>query len=170
MLINPLNYKITDLNHLAPEKGRLLIAEPFMIDNYFKRSVVLLTNYSENEAIGFILNKPLKTSLNELMPSIFKNFDAPVFMGGPVEPSSLFFIHTLGTLLENSKHISGNIFFGGNFEQLKTMLTNNKVEPSQIMFFMRYSGWSAEQLKEEIATDSWLISAINTSIFNKKTL
>lgn len=170
MILNPLNYKIADLNNLTPEKGVLLIAEPFMVDSYFKRAVVLISSYSEKEVTGFILNKPLKTSLCDIIPNEFKNFDVPIYLGGPVETSSLFFIHTLGNLLEDSKHISGNIFWGGNFEQLKIMINNNEVDKSQIMFFMGYSGWSVAQLNDEIKEDSWLISNINTPIFNKKTL
>jgi len=96
MILNPLNYKITDLNNLIPEKGVLLIAEPFMVDSYFKRAVVLLTSYSEKEVSGFILNKPLKTSLCDIIPNEFENFDVPIYLGGPVDSSSLFFIHTLG--------------------------------------------------------------------------
>lgn len=170
MILNPLDYKIAELNQLTPEKGRLLIAEPFMDDNYFKRAVVLLTHYSDKEVTGFILNKPLKTLLIDVLPNVFPNFNVPIYLGGPVDSSSLYFIHTLGTLLENSKHISGNIFFGGNFEQLQEMIAQNKIKPNQIMFFMGYAGWSSELLNQEIKSDSWLISNINTPIFNEEKL
>ena len=68
MILNPLDYKIADLNKIEPEKGRLLIAEPFMADSYFKRSVVLLAAYSDNDVVGFILNKPLHTTLDKVLP------------------------------------------------------------------------------------------------------
>lgn len=170
MILNPLDYKIADLNKIEPEKGRLLISEPFMADSYFKRSVVLLAAYSDNDVVGFILNKPLQTTLNIILPSEINNDKFPVYLGGPVETSSLHFIHTLGTALEESKHISGNLFWGGNFEQLKKMINNNEVAPTEVMFFTGYSGWSKEQLNDEINEDSWLISNINTKIFNKKNL
>lgn len=170
MILNPLDYKISDLNKIEPEKGRLLIAEPFMTDTYFKRSVVLLAAYSDNDVVGFILNKPLQTTLDKVLPSEINNDKFAIYLGGPVETSSLHFIHTLGTVLEESKHISGNLFWGGNFEQLKTMINNNEVAPTEIMFFTGYSGWSKEQLNNEINEDSWLISNINTKIFNKKNL
>lgn len=170
MILNPLDYKIADLNKIEPEKGRLLIAEPFMADSYFKRSVVLLAAYSDNDVVGFILNKPLHTTLDKVLPSEINNDKFGVYLGGPVETSSLHFIHTLGTALEESKHISGNLFWGGNFEQLKKMINNNEVAPTEIMFFTGYSGWSKEQLTNEINEDSWLISNINTKIFNKKNL
>lgn len=170
MILNPLDYKIANLNKIEPEKGRLLIAEPFMVDSYFKRSVVLLAAYSENDVVGFILNKPLHTTLDKVLPSEINNDKFSVYLGGPVETSSLHFIHTLGTALEESKHISGNLFWGGNFEQLKKMINNNEIAPTEIMFFTGYSGWSKEQLNNEINEDSWLISNINTKIFNKKNL
>lgn len=170
MILNPLDYKIADLNKIEPEKGRLLIAEPFMADSYFKRSVVLLAAYSDNDVVGFILNKPLQTTLDKILPSEINNDKFAVYLGGPVETSTLHFIHTLGTTLEESKHISGNLFWGGNFEQLKKMINNNEVAPTEIMFFTGYSGWSKEQLSNEINEDSWLISNINTKIFNKKNL
>ena len=45
---------------LKPNKGLLLVAEPSIIgDVSFNRSVVLLAEYNENGAVGFILNKPL---------------------------------------------------------------------------------------------------------------
>ncbi len=170
MILNPLDYKIADLNKIEPEKGRLLIAEPFMADSYFKRSVVLLAAYSDNDIVGFILNKPLQTTLDKILPSEINNDKFAVYLGGPVETSTLHFIHTLGTTLEESKHIFGNLFWGGNFEQLKKMINNNEVAPTEIMFFTGYSGWSKEQLTNEINEDSWLISNINTKIFNKKNL
>lgn len=170
MLLNPLDYKIADLNKLSPEKGRLLVAEPFMSDPYFKRSVILLTAYDDKDVVGFILNKPLFTTLDKLFPSEINNDKFPVFFGGPVDTTSLHFIHNLGTNLKDSKHIFGNLFWGGSIEQLKVMINNNEVAPTEIMFFSGYSGWSAKQMDDEIHQDSWIISNINTKIFNRKNL
>ena len=76
---NPLDYTISELNKLAPKKGRLLIAEPFMDDLYFKRSVVLLTEYNKDGAFGFMLNKPLDITINDTIED-FPPFDVPIFM------------------------------------------------------------------------------------------
>lgn len=50
------------------------------------------------------------------------------------------------------------------------MINNNEVAPTEIMFFSGYSGWSAKQMDDEIHQDSWIISNINTKIFNRKNL
>ena len=52
-----------------PKKGDLLIAEPSIIgDVSFNRSIVLLTDYNAEGAIGFILNKPLNYTISDLIP------------------------------------------------------------------------------------------------------
>ena len=69
---------------LRPQKGHLLVAEPSIIgDVSFNRAVVLLADHSPKGSIGFILNKPLKFTLNELVSGVDKPFK--VFNGGPVE-------------------------------------------------------------------------------------
>lgn len=61
---------------LKPQKGHLLIAEPSIIgDVSFNRSVVLLADHSQEGSIGFILNKPYKFRLTELVPEISKPFN-----------------------------------------------------------------------------------------------
>ena len=157
MLIDPLNYTISELNKLNPKKGRILIAEPFMEDPYFKRSVVLLTEYNVDGAFGFMLNKPLDITVNDIMIN-FPKFNAPVFMGGPVQPDNLFYIHSQGEIIEGSQHIIDNLYWAGNFEQLKQLITDQKIFPNEIKFFIGYSGWDYTQLKNEIEDDSWIIA------------
>ena len=40
-----------------PGIGKILVSEPFLLDSYFKRSVILLGEHSEEGTVGFILNK-----------------------------------------------------------------------------------------------------------------
>ena len=56
----------TDQN-LTPHKGRILISEPFLLDNYFKRSIVLITEHSEEGTVGFVLNKPVSLKISEVI-------------------------------------------------------------------------------------------------------
>ena len=153
---NPLDYTITDLNKINPKKGRILIAEPFMDDPYFKRSVVLLTEYNKKGAFGFMLNKALDIKINDVMES-FPLFDAPVFMGGPVQSDSLFYIHTQGDFIEGSLKICDNLYWSGNFDQLKQLVIDQLIFPHEIKFFIGYAGWDYEQLLNEIEEESWII-------------
>jgi len=164
---NPLDYNIKSLNKLAPKKGRLLLAEPFMDDPYFKRSVVLLTEHNKDGAFGFILNKPLELTLNETMPD-FPVFDAPIYMGGPVQADSLFYIHTQGNFIEGSLEIGNGLYWSGNFNQLKQLITDQQIFPHEIKFFVGYSGWDFDQLNKEIEKEeSWLITDLTSESVNE---
>ncbi len=158
MEINPLDYTITELNKISAKKGRFLIAEPFMDDLYFKRSVVLLTEHNKKGTFGFILNKPLDIFVNDVLQG-FPPFNAPVFMGGPVQPDTLFFIHTQGELIDESILIKDNLYWSGNIGQLKLLIKDQQIFPNEVKFFIGYSGWDAEQLTSEIKEESWIIAS-----------
>ncbi len=150
-------------NNINPEQGRILISEPFSQDSYFKRSVVLLTRYNQEGAVGFILNKPSKLKLHEVLKD-FPEFDANVSVGGPVSPDTIHFLHTLGDNVPNTFHVYKNLYWGGDFETLKELIINGKLKPHQIRFFIGYSGWSPGQLDRELNKNFWIVT--NTSVEN----
>lgn len=151
---------------LAPQRGRIIISEPFLPGNYFSRSTVLLVDYSNLGAVGFILNKPFKAKIKELL-SNFPDFNYDVFMGGPVSKNNLYYIHTLGNVIQGSICVKDELYWGGDFEQLKTIIDLGGVRPDQIKFFVGYSGWSAGQLDTEIAENSWLITESDVPLIMK---
>ena len=146
-------------NDIKPKKGRVLIAEPFLEGRYFKRSVILLTDYSEKGAVGFVLNKPMSLNMNEVLSDSYV-FEHEVFMGGPVQTDHIYYLHTVPELIPNSFQVFDNLYWGGDFEILKELIGLNKIELNQIRFFAGYSGWSAGQLEDEIKENSWLVTCI----------
>jgi putative transcriptional regulator len=142
---------------LKLQKGHLLIAEPSILnDSSFKRSIVLLTEHTIENSVGFILNRPLEYTINDLLPDLNCNF--PVYQGGPVEQDNLYFVHKIPHLLPNSIEVSNNIFWGGNFESLRDLLINDKISTEDIRFFLGYSGWGKHQLQEEMNQKSWFVT------------
>lgn len=141
----------------TPERGKLLISEPFLLDPNFKRTIILLGEHTTEGSIGFILNKPTDLKLDAIIED-FPEFDAPVFYGGPVQVNSLQFIHRTNDLLEDSILIKDGLYWGGNFELLKILIDTKQVEPEDFRFFIGYSGWSAGQLCEEMQMNSWLLT------------
>ena len=95
-------------NNIPPQKGRILIAEPFLHGDYFSRSVVFLVAHSEKGAVGFILNKKIDVHLQDIFLD-FPEFDANVFLGGPVSADSVFFVHKLGEKLPGSIKVLGDL-------------------------------------------------------------
>lgn len=138
------------------KKGCLLIAEPSIIgDLSFNRSVILLADHNDEGSVGFILNKPLKYKLRDLIPDIDSDFK--IYNGGPVEQDNLYFIHNIPEQIPNSIEISNGIFWGGDFESTKELINNGEIKKKNIRFFLGYSGWSQDQLDNEIQASSWIL-------------
>nr|NQU89195.1 YqgE/AlgH family protein [Bacteroidota bacterium] len=147
-------------NNVKPGPGKILISEPFMFDYYFKRSVVLLAEHNIEGSFGVIVNKPMSVNFNEVIKD-FPNFTSRIYLGGPVKTDSLYFIHTLGELIDNSMPIIEGLYWGGNIEQIKELIVLNKVDEGNVRFYIGYSGWMPKQLNEELKRDSWVVSSID---------
>ncbi len=142
-----------------PAKGKILISEPFLLDNYFKRSIVLITELSEEGAIGFVLNKPVNIDINKMIENL-PEINTNVSLGGPVNTDTLHYLHTMGDIIPNSTHVLGNVYWGGDFEVVERLITSGNISNEHIRFFLGYSGWSADQLESEIEDSAWVVSEI----------
>jgi len=141
---------------IEPQKGDLLISEPFLNDPNFVRTVVLLCEHNEEGSFGFVLNKPSQITIHELIEEVDERDDT-VYVGGPVQQNTLQFIHRNNDLIEGGMEVSEGLYWGGNFEQMLTILDGNLIGKNEIKFFVGYSGWAAGQLKDELELNSWII-------------
>src|ERR1041384_4972247 len=146
------NYK----NKISPGKGKILVSEPYLPDPNFERTIILLCEHNDEGSFGFIMNKPSLAKLADVMQDL-KDIDAPVFIGGPVQQDTLHYIHRLSNL-EESIEVMDGIYWGGNFDQLVSLIETKQVAASDIKFFLGYSGWSVGQIEEELKEDSWIVS------------
>jgi len=142
---------------IEPRKGDLLISEPFLTDPNFSRTVILLCEHNEEGSFGFVLNKPAKIKLNELIEGVGDRDDY-IYIGGPVQQNTLQFIHKNDRLIEGGSEVQDGIFWGGDFEQMLAMMDSKLIIPEDIKFFIGYSGWAAGQLRSELEVNSWIIS------------
>jgi len=142
-------------------KGKVLISEPFLEDPNFNRSVVLLTEYVQEEgAFGFVLNRPTDLFMHDIIEDFpCKHF--PFHYGGPVENESLFFIHQLGDALEDSREIFPGLWWSGNFDHLRSLISTGSVQEHELKFFGGYSGWEAGQLERELMERSWIMNTLS---------
>jgi len=147
-------------------KGKVLIAQPFMLDPNFKRGVILLCEHEKDGTIGFILNKTLDMDVSELIAD-FPKFDAKVFYGGPVQKDTIHYIHNVGELLDDSNEVCPGVYWGGDFEKLKFLINAEMIKPENIRFFVGYSGWSESQLENEIEIGSWMLSEMDANYLFK---
>lgn len=145
------------------EKGRLLLSEPFLPDPNFKRTVVLLTEHDADGSIGFVLNRKTNLIINDVLES-FPDFDAPLYLGGPVEQNTLHYIHLAHHNIPGSKAVLPGLNWGGDFEVVRELIENRVLTKDEIRFFVGYSGWSAEQLEAEFQEKAWILSAASSDL------
>lgn len=150
-------------NNIEPRKGKILLSEPFLDDPYFRRTVVLLCEHNEEGSFGFVLNNYIELTLDQVMENL-PHHESRISIGGPVKNSNLYYIHTLGEVVEESIEVVEGIYMGGNFETLQRMMMNGDVEHDQIRFFVGYSGWSPNQLDSELKANSWFVTKVNKEI------
>lgn len=146
-----------------PEKGKILISEPFLNDPNFKRTVILLTEHTEGGSVGFVMNKPTEYKINQVIEN-FPEFDAVVFYGGPVQLNTLQFIYRGENIIDGSAEIIPGLYWGGSFEILKMLIEAKSVNPEDFRFFLGYSGWDEGQIDDELEMKSWIVA--DTTIEN----
>ena len=143
-------------NKSKPQRGSILISEPFLDDDYFSRSVILLCDHNDEGSFGFVLNKYVESPLHELIED-FPTVEAKISIGGPVDTSNLFFIHQLGDQLDDSVKFSKDFYLGGDFKELTKLINSDAAKAERIRFFLGYSGWTSDQLKDELEEKSWIV-------------
>jgi putative transcriptional regulator len=135
-------------------RGQLLVASPALLDPNFRRTVVLITEHTEEGAAGLVLNRPSLVEVAAAVPDLeaLADEDEQVWMGGPVQPEAVL---VLGEFLDPDD-AAVPLFASLGFPSLE--------EPEEIVpattrrrVFAGYAGWSAGQLEEEIANEDWIL-------------
>jgi putative transcriptional regulator len=141
--------------------GKLLIAEPFLGDPNFERSVVLLCEHNKKGSFGLVLNQKTNLTLADVMDDVYMDF--PIYLGGPVEQNTLHFIHRLGNQVEGAIEIGNGIYWSGDFDNIKSLINIGVIKEQDIRLFVGYSGWGAGQIDNEMKRNSWIISETNAN-------
>jgi putative transcriptional regulator len=144
---------------LKLKTGQILIAEPFLGDPNFERSVILICELNAQGAFGLILNQNTEHVLSSLVDI---NTEDSVFMGGPVGQDTLHWLHTRPDLISGSIDLNNGVYWSGDFSAVKRFMDLGMLKPTEIRFYIGYSGWGAGQLEQELTQKSWIISDINS--------
>lgn len=162
--------RINDFDEIGtrmPAAGKILIANPFLKDPNFFRTVILLCEHREAGSFGFIFNKIFSKTLSELIPAS-KVDDMPVYFGGPVQLDTIHFLHNVPDLIEGGFKVRNDLFWGGDFERAMELLNMGLLDRGKIKFFLGYSGWDSGQLENEMQEKSWIVSDVNAQLFFNK--
>jgi putative transcriptional regulator len=143
---------------IQPGPGILLIADPFLKDPNFLRTVVFLCEHKAEGSFGFVLNRKYENTLDELIPGL-EELKLPVFYGGPVQMDTIHFLHQYPDEIPGGEEVIKGVYWGGDFEKVVEMLKNGTAHHDKIRFYIGYSGWSDGQLTTELEEKSWLTVA-----------
>ncbi|WP_408870629.1 YqgE/AlgH family protein [Asaia sp. HN010] len=142
--------------------GRLLISSPTLGDSEFARSVVYVCAHSATDgAMGLIINKraphpTLETLLEqlEITPSPPRR-RINLCMGGPVEPTRGFVLHSADWQRDDSLVINNENCLTASLDILHE-IANGK-GPRQALLALGHASWEAGQLENEIIRqNAWL--------------
>jgi putative transcriptional regulator len=142
--------------------GKLLIAEPFLADPNFARSVVLVCEHNEEGTIGFSLNRPTTHTLGDLLPELSTPL-LPVFQGGPVQLDTLHMLHR-APISFGGTEIADGVYWGGSYEALQDSVMHNSYQALDLRLFVGYSGWGAGQLEKELEEGSWIVANVTPEL------
>jgi putative transcriptional regulator len=137
-------------------QGLFIHSTPLLNDSIFEQTVILIAEYNEKGALGFIINKSFGRTLNELEE--FKHSHPfPIYTGGPVDHEHLYFVHQRTDVIADGTLINDGIYFGGNFQQVLEAINNRTLTTADVKIFIGYCGWDAGELEAEIEEGSWRV-------------
>jgi putative transcriptional regulator len=142
-------------------KGMLLVAEPFMKDEHFERSVILVCIHDTDGTTGLILNKPSGLFVKDVLLLHSKE---QFSWGGPMERDNLFFLHNRPDLIQGGTEVIENLYMNGNYEQLAYAIEHEQIQSHEIRFFLGYAGWAPGQIRSEYTQKSWIVADANQEL------
>ena len=91
--------------------GQLIIAPPNIRQNFWQKSVILITENHARGSMGVIVNKRTKLSVREFSKQVYEECNIPGHMygGGPVNMQALTLLHTSEWACENTMKINDEI-------------------------------------------------------------
>jgi putative transcriptional regulator len=136
-------------------QGQLLLDSGQLEGSFFQRTVVLICKHDAEGAFGLVLNRTIGKTVGEMivadLPDTLKT--APLFLGGPVQPSALSYLHTDNFIPEAD--VMPNLALGHSLDDLLE-LGESFSAAKKVRMFAGYAGWTAGQLESEMKRKSWL--------------
>jgi putative transcriptional regulator len=136
-------------------KGQLLLDSGQLGGSFFQRTVILICQHDADGAFGLVLNRSLGKTVGEMivadLPEALK--ESPLYLGGPVQPGALSFLHTDNFIPEAD--VLPNLALGHSLDELVDV--GESFSPTKkVRMFAGYAGWSPGQLENEMKRKSWL--------------
>ena len=131
---------------------------PNQAGSYFAETVTYICRHDSEGAIGIIINRPAKISLNALLQRIDiptqTDLDLPVLQGGPVNEDQGLVLHSSDQRYPESDDLGNDLCLTFSRDVLEAMAAGTG--PRRALFALGYAGWGPGQLESEISQHAWL--------------
>jgi putative transcriptional regulator len=160
------------LNELMPMNtvtGQFLISMPAVKDDMFERAVVYVCQHDDRGALGFIINKPI---IDVYFDDVFTQLEIPttdtaasnlvLLDGGPVQQERGFVIHPESNEWHSTFKPNPGISVTTSVDILEAIACGEG--PEKLLVALGYAGWDAGQLEDEIKSNLWLTTDMNSDV------
>lgn len=130
-------------------RGKLLVAAPALSD-YFRRTVLLVIEHTDEGAMGLVLNRPTETEVAEAVPSLsdWTGYEDVVHAGGPVQPDAVLALGDFEDPSQAGTPVTGTL----------GLLDPEHPDPPlrRLRVYAGYAGWAPGQLDAELEEEAWI--------------
>lgn len=136
-------------------QGQLLLDSGQLQGSFFQRTVVLICQHNDEGAFGLVLNRSTGNKVGEMIVADLPDSlrDCPLFLGGPVQPTALSFLHSDKFIPD--ANVMPNLSLGHSLDDL-TEIGESFSPEKKVKMFAGYAGWSPGQLEDEMKRKAWL--------------
>ena len=148
-------------------RGHFLIATPAIESGFFKQTVTYICEHGETGAMGVVINKPLDLQLADIfehlnIQPLLSHDEVSVMAGGPVKVDRGFVLHSPDKTFDATLKVNADVWLTTSKDVLAEIAAGSG--PERHLVALGYAGWSAGQLEQEIAANSWLTVAADDKV------
>lgn len=139
-------------------RGKLILAGPMLKDPNFDRTVVLITEHTEEGAMGLVLNRPSDATIGDAVPDLnwVADADDTVYVGGPVAPNGVIVLAEWTDPRKAVVLVDDDLgFVPGDADDPDALATAIR----RARVYAGHAGWGPGQLEDELAEEAWIVEA-----------
>ena len=137
-------------------KGHLLLDQGRLHGSFFHRTVILICQHDSEGAFGLVLNRSTENKIGDALVAKLPEplRQEPLYLGGPVQPQALSYLHHEAFLPE--ANVMPNLNLGHSLDSLLD-IGESFSTTQRLRIFAGYAGWSPGQLDDEMKRDTWMV-------------
>ena len=155
-----------------PTSTGILVASPQMVDVFFSKTVILLCDYSEEGAMGIVINRLTGIETNQVLDQMGVarrgGLSGPVHWGGPVQPGAVFVTFSREGFEPDGREEDGIFEVSSSLAVSPSKnvieLASSTVDISGAFLSLGYAGWGPGQLDGEIESGSWIYMELDEDV------